>query len=372
MLIKALKRIDKVFLISLIFAIVSCFFVPIDNKYIEYFDIRTLITLFLMMTVIAGFRNIRLFEIISDKLVRKFRNTKSIILFLVIATVVGDMFLANDMSLITFIPLTIAIFKGTKQENYIPFTIVMQVIAADLGGMITPFGNPQNLYAYSKYNLHPLEFFRIMIWPFSIALLLLIAVLLLVPKVEVEDRLDEDSEKEVLDKKRAIIYTVLFFTVILMILRVIPLWIEALIIIPVMLLMDKRAFLKVDYILLLTFSTLFIVSGNVARLDVINNFVTNLFVGHELELTIGFCQFLSNVPTTILLSNFTDNYPALLIAVNIGSLGTLVASMASLIAYRQFVHEFKKEAGVYLRIFTVINIVFLIVMYTFVKVMNLI
>lgn len=363
-----IKKIDKVFLISLILAIISCFFVPISKQYLSYFDFKTLITLFLMMTIIGGFRNIKLFEILSDRIVRRFENTKVIIIFLVMITFVGDMILANDMSLITFIPLTFAIFKGTKQERYVIFTVIMQVIAADLGGMITPFGNPQNLYAYSRYNLMPIEFFEIMIIPFSIALVLLVIIISCIPK---EKMILEKPKETKIDKIRSTIYIVLFISVVLMIFRIIPIWIEFLIIMPIMLITDKKAFLKVDYILLLTFSMFFIFSGNIARLDVVNSFITNFFVGNELEVGIGICQFMSNVPTTILLSNFTQNYSALLIAVNIGSLGTLVASMASLIAYRMFTAEFKNKSMKYLKIFTITNVVFLIVLYVCMKILHL-
>lgn len=360
-----LRKFDKIFLISLILAIFSCCFVPIDKQYLSYFDFKTLFILFIMMLVVGGFRNIKIFDIFSREVIKKLKNTKSIIFFLVAITFLGDMILANDISLITFIPLTIAVFKDSKYERYIPFVIVMQVIAADLGGMITPFGNPQNLYLYSKFSLSPLIFVKIMFKPFIISLILMVIFLMFLSKNKMNVNL---NKKKLEYSPKVYVYLVLFILIILMIFRLIPLWMVAIIVIPTMLIMDVTAFKKVDYTLILTFCTLFVLSGNVARLEIVKNFANNFLSGNELLVEIGFCQVLSNVPTTILLSNFTNKIGPLLIGVNIGSLGTLIASMASIIAYRQFASEFKNRSREYILIFTTINIAFLVLIYIGVKI----
>jgi len=357
-LIVFLKK-NIVMFIALFAAILTSFFVPINKEYIDYFDFKTLTCLFCVLAVVCALKNIRFFYALAHKIVELFKNSRMAILALVYITFIGSMLIANDMALLTFLPLGYIVLHATGKEKYMAFTFIMQNIAANLGGMLTPFGNPQNLYLYSKFNIPTLEFMGIMALPFVLSILLItICCLVFVKKEE----LVVPEEKIILPKARTIIYLLLFIFSIIIVFRVIPYW-TGLIVIPIVLLfMDKEALKQVDYPLLLTFVFFFVFSGNMSRIDGVRNLFNKLLEKNTLLFSILSCQVISNVPSAILLSQFTSNYKALLIGVNIGGVGTLISSLASLITFREYVHHYHHKTKYYIGMFSLFNFAFLIIL----------
>ncbi len=355
---KVIRFIKKntVFCIAALAAVITCFFVPPDKDYIGYFDFKTLTCLFLTLAVVCALRNIRFFVILSRKLVGLAGNLRSLFLLLIVITFIGSMVIANDMALITFLPLGYFALSVTKQEKYMAYLFVLQNISANLGGMLTPFGNPQNLYLYSYFNIPTGEFCKIMLPAFLLAVLLLVVAC--IPIKRVKFVIEEDINDK-LNIKKTVLYLVLFAVSILIVFRIIP-FLIGLLVIPIILFFADRDSLKmVDYALLGTFFFFFIFSGNMARIDSVNNLISSLLQKDTLIVSVLSCQFISNVPTAILLAKFTSNYPALLLGVNIGGTGTLIASLASLITFSEFKILHPEQTKKYLLIFTVANVVFL-------------
>ena len=352
-----------VMFIAMLVAITSTVFVPFDKQYASYFDYRTLTCLFCTLAVVCAFTNIDFFYIVACKIVEKFKTTRKCILSLVIITFIGSMLLANDMALLTFLPLGFYVLSTTNKPKYMAFTFIMQNIAANLGGMLTPFGNPQNLYLFSKFNIPTIEFMQIMFLPFLLATILIIVCCLCVKS----EQMTVTGQKKPLNTKRTIIYSVLFIFAVSVVFRIIPYQI-GLIVIPVSLFfLDKNALKKVDYPLLLTFVFFFVFAGNISRIPQISEFLSQLLQKDTLFYSTLSCQFISNVPSAILLSQFTNNYPALLVGVNIGGTGTLIASLASLITFREYTKHNKGKTGKYILLFSAFNFGFLIVMFLFSK-----
>ena len=363
---KALKFIKKnvVVLIAAIAALATCFLVPPDKEYLGYFDWKTLSCLFLTLAVVCALRNIKFFTILARKLVTLAGNLRSLFLLLITITFIGSMVIANDMALITFLPLGYFALSVTKKEKYMAYLFVLQNISANLGGMLTPFGNPQNLYLYSYFNIPTGEFCLILLPAFLLAVALLVISCLPIKPIKFE--LDDDFNEK-LNIKKAVLYGVLFLMSILIVFRVIP-FIFGLAIIPFILFMvDKDSLKMVDYSLLGTFFFFFIFAGNLARLDSVNSLVSALLEKDTLIVSVLSCQAISNVPSAILLSKFTNNYPALLLGVNIGGTGTLIASLASLITFNEFRLLHPEQTKKYLLIFGALNAAFLIILTTATK-----
>lgn len=312
-----------------------------------------------MLAVVAGLKSTNVFELISRKMIGLFHTRRAVIYSLVFGTFFFDMLVANDMSLITFLPLTYIVLHSTKNDKYLAFTFIMQTIAANIGGMITPYGNPQNLYLYSHYNIPTSEFFGILfIQAITVAVLLYICCAF----ISNEKLTLRKNSKIIVSKNTLYIYAILFVLVILTIFRIIPYIITLFVVILTILITDRARFKQVDYALLATFFVFFIFSGNIARIPVIKDFISNIVEKNTLIAGIISCQFISNVPTAIFLSKFTMNYRDLLIAVNIGSLGILISSLASLITLKEFLKHQPKNFGKYLTMFTLFNTLFLVVL----------
>lgn len=338
-------------------AVITAFLVPPDGAYGGYFDFKTLTCLFCVLAVVCALKNIRFFYILAKKVVRLFRNARMSILALVYITFIGSMLIANDMALLTFLPLGYFVLTTTGKEKYMAFTFIMQNIAANLGGMLTPFGNPQNLYLYTKFHIPTLEFMGIMAPPFvlSVALITLCCAVFVRPEpLRVED------EPVRLPPARTLLYLALFLLSIVIVFRVIPYWVGLAVIPAVLLLADRKALKMVDYPLLFTFVFFFIFAGNMARIGAVRGFLSMLLDKSTLLFSVLSCQFISNVPSAILLSQFTANYPDLLVGVNIGGTGTLIASLASLITFREYTRHNPGRGGYYVRLFSAFNFGFLI------------
>ena len=356
-------RKNMVMVIALLAAAVTCFFVPPDKAYLDYFDVKTLTCLFCVLAVVCALKNIHFFYMLAKQLVRLFRNARMCILALVYITFIGSMLIANDMALLTFLPLGTFVLATTGKGKYTAFTFIMQNIAANLGGMLTPFGNPQNLYLYTKFNIPNLEFMQIMAAPFVLAIALITLCCIIFVKPE---PLALKEEKLSLPVGRSVVYLLLFALAIAIVFRGIPYYIGLIVIPAALLFMDRKALKMVDYPLLFTFVFFFIFSGNMARIDVIRRVFSFLLEKSTLLFSVASCQVISNVPSAILLSQFTTNYKELLLGVNIGGVGTLIASLASLITFREYTKQQKGKTGHYILLFSAFNFAFLIILSAFV------
>ena len=351
-----LARKNAVMLIALAAALITMVFVPVDAQYLGYFDYKTLTCLFCTLAIVCALKNIRFFYMLAHKTVQCFKNARNSVLALTYITFIGSMLIANDMALLTFLPLGYLVLTTTGKEKYMAFTFIMQNIAANLGGMLTPFGNPQNLYLYTKFNIPTGEFMSIMALPFVVSILLITVCCIVFVRPEPLEIADEAIK---LDPKKTPIYLLLFAFSIIIVFRVIPYWL-GLIVIPLSLFfMDKKALKMVDYPLLFTFVFFFVFSGNMARIDAVREAFSALLEKNTLLVSTLSCQVISNVPSAILLSQFTDNYKELLLGVNIGGVGTLISSLASLITFREYTKHNHGKGLRYLAEFSAFNFAFL-------------
>lgn len=353
---------NAVMLIAFAAALITSLFVPVDKEYIGYFDFKTLSCLFCVLAVVCALKDINFFFVIARKIVHFFKTARMSILALVYITFIGSMLIANDMALLTFLPLGFLVLSSTGKQKYMAFTFIMQNIAANLGGMLTPFGNPQNLYLYTKFNIPNGEFMGIMAPPFilSVALITLCCIIF----VKNEPLMISDEKIE-LNGKRTALYLALFALAIAIVFRGIPYWIGLIIIPAVLFFADRHALESVDYPLLFTFVFFFIFAGNMARMDAVRDFFSTLLSKNTLLFSALSCQCISNVPSAILLSQFTGNYAELLIGVNVGGVGTLIASLASLITFREYVKHDPKSTRRYIAEFSAFNFGFLIILIAF-------
>lgn len=356
--IRFLKK-NTVFCIAFFAAVVTCFLVPPDKQYFTYFDWRTLACLFLTLAVVCALRNIKFFTITARKLVLITGNLRALFLMLIIITFLGSMVIANDMALITFLPLGYFALHTVKEEKYMAYLFVLQNISANLGGMLTPFGNPQNLYLYSYFNIPTGEFCSIMLPPFLLAVTMLILACFFVKPVAFS--IDKQFPEK-LNMRRTALYLALFAFSLLIVFRIVP-FILGLVLVPIILLfVDRESLLMVDYPLLGTFFFFFIFAGNLSRVDAVNTIISQLLQKDTLLVSVLSCQAISNVPSAILLSKFTLDYKSLLLGVNIGGTGTLIASLASLITFSEYRILYPGHSKQYFWLFTFINVIFLVVM----------
>ena len=353
---------NAVMLIAFAAALITSLFVPVDKEYIGYFDFKTLSCLFCVLAVVCALKDINFFFVIARKIVHFFKTARMSILALVYITFIGSMLIANDMALLTFLPLGFLVLSSTGKQKYMAFTFIMQNIAANLGGMLTPFGNPQNLYLYTKFNIPNGEFMGIMAPPFILSVVLITLCCIIFVKNE---PLMISNEKIELNGKRTALYLALFALAIAIVFRGIPYWIGLIIIPAVLFFADRHALESVGYPLLFTFVFFFIFAGNMARMDAVRNFFSALLSKNTLLFSALSCQCISNVPSAILLSQFTGNYAELLIGVNVGGVGTLIASLASLITFREYVKHDPKSTRRYIAEFSAFNFGFLIILIAF-------
>ncbi len=357
--IKNFVKSNAVMCIAFFAALITCFFVPIDKEYFSYFDYKTLTCLFCVLAVVCALRNINFFYSLAERVVQIFKNARASVVALVYITFIGSMLIANDMALLTFLPLGYFVLTTTNMQKYMAFTFIMQNIAANLGGMLTPFGNPQNLYLYSKFNIPNIEFMKIMVLPFVISIILITLCCIIFVKSE---PLSLPNEIVRTSRSRVFVYMVLFALSILIVFNIIHYLYGLLIIFLVLFVMDRKALRQVDYGLLLTFVFFFVFSGNMARIDEVRELFSLLLSKSTLLFSVISCQVISNVPSAILLSQFTENYSELLVGVNIGGVGTLISSLASLITFREYTKHNPKKIGYYIKMFSAFNFGFLIIL----------
>lgn len=355
----AFIRHNAVLCIAAVLAVITCFIIPPDKEYISYFDFKTLTCLFCTLAVVCALKNIRFFTILARAIVRKSGTLRTAVTTLIFITFFGSMLIANDMALLTFLPLGYYVLSAAKKEEYMAYTFILQNIAANLGGMLTPFGNPQNLYLYTKFNIPTHEFLHIMFIPFLAATAMILICCMLVKKESIV--LNEENNEQI-PPKRAAFYMLLFALSVIIVFRVIPYWIGLIVIFLSLMIADRKAIAKVDYSLLGTFVCMFVFAGNMSRVEFIRDALSALLDKNTLIFSTLSCQVISNVPSAVLLSQFTDNYYDLLRGVNIGGTGTLIASLASLITFREYTSRNPGKTASYVAKFSLINFIFLIVL----------
>lgn len=355
---------EAVLCIAGFIAVISMFFTPPSVEYLSYIDFRVLALLFCLMAVVAGFNKTGLFILLSEKLLHRTKNTRSLSYVLIMLCFFTSMWITNDVALITFVPFAILLLTMTKQMKLLIFVIVMQTIAANLGSMLTPVGNPQNLYLYSYYNI-PIKDFLLITLPITFVsfLLLSVSVLLIRKEPLTLVKMIKDTAKPQKKSSSYLIalYGFLFLICLFSVLRFIDYRITLAIVLLGIIVFDRTIVKKIDYALLLTFICFFVFVGNFGNISVINDFLARLLKGKEIVISVLVSQGISNVPAAVLLSAFTDNWKALVLGTNVGGLGTLVASLASLISYKLYCKSAESRPGKYLAVFTIYNIIFLIV-----------
>lgn len=358
---------NVVMIIALVAALITSIIIPPDRAYLEYFDLKTLSCLFCVLAVVCALKNVFFFYTLARKVVEIFKNARYAVLALVYITFIGSMLIANDMALLTFLPLGYIVLTSTGKEKYMAFTFIMQNIAANLGGMLTPFGNPQNLYLYSTYEIPTWEFMAIMAPPFILSVALITLCCIIFVKSE---ELELDRLRVSFERRKTAAYLVLFALSIAIVFRGIPYWIGLLVIPAVLLFTDRKALYQVDYPLLFTFVFFFIFSGNMSRIGAVRDLFSSLMEKSTLVFSTLSCQVISNVPSAVLLSRFTENYRELLWGVNIGGTGTLIASLASLITFREYVNHNPDKKMYYIKMFTLFNFSFLGILLIFMLVIG--
>jgi len=357
---------ELVLCISLLLALVSMIFVPVDNNYISYIDFNTLTILLSLMLVVAGLRNLGFFSMIGTWMLKRTRNVRNLSMVLVLLCFGFSMFITNDVALITFVPFAIDVLVMAGLEKYMIRVIVLLTIASNLGSMLTPIGNPQNLYLFSLSRMNLGNFITLML-PYSLISFigLLIACVILIDRREVVVEVQSYRIFTSTEKWKTIVYFSLFLLALTSVTRIISVYIVGAVILAVIFLVDPKILRKPDYALLLTFVFLFIFIGNMKRIPEINHWLHDVIQGRELLTSVFASQVISNVPAAILLSGFTDNISALIVGSNLGGLGTIIASMASLISFKYYGTTEGKRNTAYLGVFTLLNLIFLAVLMLF-------
>lgn len=350
-----IKR-EPVLIIAVLAALVSCFFVPPDSAYLTYLDGRTLALLYCLMTVVAGLRQAGLFSHLAHTLCERVRSLRVMGILLVLLCFFSAMLITNDVALLTFVPFAVVVMGMTDRKKDLIYIVVLQTVAANLGSILTPVGNPQNLYLYSYYDIRFFDFLRMTFPVWMLSLIMVTALCFVLSGENLHIYLGEEPG---IEKCSLCLYLVLFLVCLLVVLRILIWPIMLVIVVAVCLIMDRKILLKADFLLLLTFVAFFVFSGNLARIPSVNGLLRKLLSGREYLVSLLASQVISNVPAALLLSGFTEQTRDLLLGVNIGGLGTPIASLASLISMKLYAHSEHAHPGRYLVVFTLINVVLL-------------
>ncbi len=358
--LRAFVHGEPVLSASLVCAVISMFFAPPSAAYLGYIDTRVLILLFCLMAVVSGMQKYGVFDLLAQKLLAGRHALRTIVLLLTLLPFFTSMAITNDVALITFVPFAILVLGLVGQRALLIPVIVLQTVAANLGSMVTPVGNPQNLFLYASYELSAGQFFGVVL-PFALISLVGVAALTLCRKSCIL-QVSFAEPKQITDGKRVTFFGVLFILCLLTVFHVLPdLALLGLVCLS-LLLIDRDIFRRIDYGLLLTFVCFFLFAGNIGSLDGVRTNLQNIVGSSPLLASLAASQIISNVPAAVLLRSFTENWQALLLGVNIGGLGTPIASLASLISFRFYAHTPEAKPGRYLAWFTLINVVGLVIL----------
>lgn len=366
---------EAVLCAALLLGTVSMFLVPPDREYPGYIDFRVLGLLFSLMVVMAGLRELGFFNKIAHVMLKKADNSRKLYLVMVFLCFFSAMLITNDVALITFVPFTLLLLKMAGMESLAVPLVVFETVAANLGSALTPIGNPHNLYLYTAFEMALPDFFRTMAPITGISAVLLLFCMLTVKKEALSTKMPEEIKQEevkpkeesakALKERKALLsafYGLTFLLSLLTVLRILPFWIPFGAALLGALLLQRKILLQVDYSLLATFVGFFIFVGNMGRIEAVSSLLAKLLSGREIIVAFLTSQVISNVPAAALLSGFTENAGDLLMGVNIGGLGTLIASMASLISYKYVVREIPEKKGKYFWHFTLINVLYAILL----------
>lgn len=348
---------EAVLCIALGLAALSVFWQPVDRGYLEYIDWDTLMLLFCLMAAMAGFQRLGAFQRIGDALLAAVKDTRSILLILCFLPFFFSMLITNDVALITFVPFGMIVLQMCGKEKLVIPLVVLQTIAANMGSSLTPIGNPQNLYLYGQSGAKVGDFLLWML-PYTLVTGICIGLAVLFKKKE---KVDYRPEKggAVWGKKRKfyfISYAVLFLFCLLSVAKVLSPMLLFFVTLAFLLAVDRKILWCIDYALLGTFIGFFIFIGNLGRVSAFRDFFAGILTGHETLAGVISSQIISNVPAALLLSGFTDKWESLVVGTNLGGLGTLIASMASLISYKQMVRQYPGLKGKYFLYFTLGNV----------------
>ncbi len=352
---------EIVFIIAVALAILSAFIVHPSREYIGYIDFKTLSLLLGLMLIVQGLKSCGLFDSLVCTLVKRVHSKRSLALVLVSLCFFSSMLITNDVALITFVPFTIMVLTICDDSRFSIYLIVLETVAANLGSMFTPIGNPQNLYLYSISGIGAGEFLKLMLPYTVLSYFVLLAAIYFVDKEPLNSSCDTFPNNKV-NKLPLIVYLALFAFCILTVLHIVDYKVMLLIVVLVVIIIDRKLLLKADYILLLTFVAFFVFIGNMKNIPAINDFLSSVVQSREVYVSVAASQVVSNVPAAMLLSGFTDNLKGLIIGTNLGGLGTIIASMASLISYKFYCKTSGSNQKMYLGKFTLINLLFLAIL----------
>ena len=358
--IKAFIKKETVLCIAALCAIATMFLVPPDGEYLHYIDFRVLCLLLCLMAVVAGFKSVGAFQWLTCQLLSRIKNGRVLSITLVLLPFFCSMLVTNDVALLVFVPFTLGLLTQLKAEKSIIPILVLQTVAANLGSMATPVGNPQNLFLYADYDLGVGEFFGVVLPLTAVSLVCLVgASLPVLPKRLAEQKLED---ARISGGKQLVVYAVLFVLCLLTVFRVVPYPVTTVIIMAALFALNRQLLKEIDYMLLLTFVCFFVVSENLGRVEAVRGFLQGLLNKNTLLTAVGASQFISNVPASVLLADFTHDWQGMLAGTNIGGLGTLIASLASLISFQYYAALPDAKPMRYLVVFTVVNIIGLVIL----------
>ncbi len=352
-------KTQPVMLIAFAAALLTALIVPPDRGYADYCNYTVLIELFALMTAVGGLRGAGLFETATQFLLKKAGSLRRLGLIFVLMCFISAMFVTNDVALLTFVPLTLLVWENVNDEETRIFTIVLETAAANLGSMLTPIGNPQNLYLYEYFHLTALDFLRIMLPTGLLGLACIVGLSFRLPKTPCTA-----PEREVppISRVQAAGFGVLFVLCLLTVLHILPDLVLLALAVVIPLIFNWRILTKVDYALLVTFVCFFVFVGNIGRIEAVRDFFSSILVGRELLVGALLSQVISNVPAAMMLSGFTGNGGALLLGVDIGGFGTLIGSLASLISFQIYRRVHDAQTGRFIAVFSAVNFGLLILL----------
>ena len=358
--VKKFLKHESVFTISAILALTSMIAVSPCHEYLGYINYSVISMLFCLMVTVQGFSQAGVFRYISGKLISRFGSSRALSAILMLICFFMSMLITNDVALLTFIPLTMIIFKDSGKV--LMRCCILETAAANLGSMLTPVGNPQNLFLYTHYNYSMLDFLCTMLPLTLISLVLLIISVAFIPSEKIEV---SDNEYNFKYTSKTFMYTVILIVCLCTVCRVLDYRICLAFTIAVSLIFDRHILKKPDYVLLATFVCFFIFIGNVSSIESVRNIISSAISGRELLISCAFSQVISNVPCAVMISGFTDKANEILKGVNIGGLGTIIASLASLISYKFYAASKNADKKKYLTEFTVYNFAMLFLLMIF-------
>ena len=356
----AFFRREPVLVISALAAVLSMLAVPPSAEYVEYIDLRVLCLLFCLMAVVDGLKGCGLFAVLAQRLLTGRGSLRRVTMILVLLPFFTSMLVTNDVSLITFVPFAVLILNAIGRTDRLIPVVVLQTVAANLGSMATPVGNPQNLFIYAKYSLGAGDFFAAVLPVAGLSLVLLVLAVAFGPRDGIEVNFGERAE--ITHKKRLVLCILLFIVCLLAVMRVVHYGLVTALVFLTLVIADRAALRQVDYCLLLTFVFFFVFAGNIGNIPAVNDALTEMLDGSTFFTSLLASQVISNVPASVLLAGFTEDWKGLLLGTDVGGLGTLIASLASLISFKLYCATPEAKPGKYLLWFTAANVAALVIL----------